>query len=246
MLDTSAEDREFRSAAIDGAVGLGLFLLGHFAATDGAEVLGLPHGAQRLIAFLALHPQGVRCDFAAGSLWPEVGERQAHACLRQALRRMNGASPFLCADASDVSLAGGVVVDLVAAKDLARRMIADAVEPDAVGSALGVLSSVLLPGWYEDWTILEAENWRQLRMHALESGAALQASCGRFGEAVGLAAAAVGADPLRESARACVMRVHLAEGNQSEAVREFDRYRALLAGELGLEPTVQLRALLPG
>jgi hypothetical protein len=32
----------------------------------------------------------------------------------------------------------------------------------------------------------------------------------------------------------------LAEGNQSEALREFGRYRTLLYDELGLEPTSRL------
>jgi len=40
--------------------------------------------------------------------------------------------------------------------------------------------------------------------------------------------------------------VHLAEGNQSEAVREFERYRALLHTELGLDPTPRLRRLVEG
>jgi DNA-binding SARP family transcriptional activator len=38
----------------------------------------------------------------------------------------------------------------------------------------------------------------------------------------------------------------LAEGNQSEAVREFMHYRALLHSELGLEPTPRLRRLVQG
>jgi DNA-binding SARP family transcriptional activator len=36
----------------------------------------------------------------------------------------------------------------------------------------------------------------------------------------------------------------LAEGNQSEAVREFERYRTLLNAELGLEPTQRLHRLI--
>jgi SARP family transcriptional regulator, regulator of embCAB operon len=39
--------------------------------------------------------------------------------------------------------------------------------------------------------------------------------------------------------------VHLREGNQSEALREFERYRLSLNAALGLEPTPRLRALLP-
>jgi hypothetical protein len=40
------------------------------------------------------------------------------------------------------------------------------------------------------------------------------------------------------------LRVHVGEGNQSEALREFARYAVLLHDELGLEPTSRLRALI--
>ena len=39
------------------------------------------------------------------------------------------------------------------------------------------------------------------------------------------------------------MRVHIAEGNPTEALREFSRYESLLNLELGIEPTERLRAL---
>ena len=57
---------------------------------------------------------------------------------------------------------------------------------------------------------------------------------------MGAALSAVQAEPLRERANAAVIRVHLAEGNQADARREFRRYRALLQRELGVEPTVGL------
>jgi SARP family transcriptional regulator, regulator of embCAB operon len=85
-----------------------------------------------------------------------------------------------------------------------------------------------------------------VRLHALEGLAGRLAAAGRWGEAVGAAGAAVRADPLRESARASLIQVHLAEGNQSDAVREFARYQALLHVDLGLEPTVRLRQLIDG
>ncbi|MEX2553289.1 MAG: bacterial transcriptional activator domain-containing protein, partial [Actinomycetota bacterium] len=67
---------------------------------------------------------------------------------------------------------------------------------------------------------------------------------GSFGDATSAAQAAIEADPLRESARAGLIQVHIAEGNISEALNEFAKYRQLLMGELGLEPTPGLRALL--
>lgn len=42
------------------------------------------------------------------------------------------------------------------------------------------------------------------------------------------------------------MRVHLAEGNVSDAIREFARYQELLKRELGLDPTPRLQDLLDG
>jgi DNA-binding SARP family transcriptional activator len=38
----------------------------------------------------------------------------------------------------------------------------------------------------------------------------------------------------------------MAEGNQSEALGEFERYRVLLRAELGIEPTTRLSRLLGG
>jgi DNA-binding SARP family transcriptional activator len=68
----------------------------------------------------------------------------------------------------------------------------------------------------------------------------------RLAEAAVPALAAVRAEPLRESSRAALIRVHMAEGNQSAAIGEFERYRVLLHAELGLEPTSRLTQVLSG
>jgi hypothetical protein len=70
----------------------------------------------------------------------------------------------------------------------------------------------LLPGWYEDWVLVERKRLRQLRMHALEALAEKLTEAGRYGVAMPAAYAAVRADPVRESAHRAVVRVHLAEG----------------------------------
>lgn len=110
-------------------------------------------------------------------------------------------------------------------------------------ATISALSSDLLPDWYDDWAIIEAEDWLQLRLHALEALAGKLTAAGRFGDAIQAARAAIEADPLRESAHATLIRVHVAEGNQPEALDAFASYGALLLEELGLEPTPLLRAL---
>jgi SARP family transcriptional regulator, regulator of embCAB operon len=224
-------------------------LLGRFGVARGGAGVALAPALQRLLAFVALGGgSGVRRDLAAGVLWPAVPERRAHVSLRAALARIGARAPgVVWADALEVALAGGVRVDLRDAQLVARRLLADAgaVGPADAAAAVAGLSVELLPGWYEDWALVEAENWRQLRLHALEAVAGVLARAGRFGEAVAAARAAVSADPLRESPCAALIAVHLGEGNQSEALREFARYRQRLGAALGLEPTARLRAMLP-
>ena len=110
--------------------------------------------------------------------------------------------------------------------------------------AIDALSFDLLPDWYDDWAIAEAEDWRQLRLHALDALTERLLAQGRHADAIGAALAAVKAEPLRETAHANLLRVFLAEGNRSEALLAFERYRAMLKTELGLEPGLELQALI--
>jgi len=80
-------------------------------------------------------------------------------------------------------------------------------------------------------------------MSALEAQAVLLTDADRLAEAAGAARAAMKVEPLRESAHASLIRVHLAEGNQSEALRVYDRYSSMLQSVLGLEPTPLITSL---
>src|SRR5262249_9511790 len=101
-----------------------------------------------------------------------------------------------------------------------------------------------LPDWPDDWLIVERERLRQLRLHALERLAERWTAQGSYGLALEAAMAAIRADPLRESAHRAAIRVHLAEGNLSEALRQFERCRAVLLEEFGVEPTEATTGLL--
>ena len=236
-----------RAEGVD--VSIEVSLLGGFAfSVGGKAVLGLPAGSQRLLAFLSLRDGMVTRTYVAGTLWPDSTDEHAASSLRSALWRLNGVSrQAVKVTGAELGLAEDVVVDFHHARSLARRLIgreASPSEDDINGPAVAALSSDLMPGWYEDWAVLAAEDWHQLRMHALEAVAARLTAAERLGEAAAAALAAVQADPLRESARACLIRVHMAEGNHSAALGEFERYRLLLHAEHGLEPTARLSRLL--
>jgi len=228
-----------------------LSLLGGFVFSVGGDaLLGISAGSQRLLAFLALRDRAMTRNQVAGTLWPESTDEHASASLRSAMSRLNGpAREALKVTAGDLGLAEGVVVDVRNSKSLAHRLIdrdARPTEDDIGGPAVTALSEDVLPGWYDDWAVIAAEDWRQLRMHALEAVAARLTAADRLAEAAAAALASVRTEPLRESARAALIRVHMAEGNQSDALGEFERYRVLLRAELGLEPSAQLSQLLAG
>ena len=197
----------------------------------------LPRAVQRLVAHLCLSARSTR-TVTAGQLWPDVPEDHAHGSLRSALWRLNRAAPGLVrVSGSVLHLAADVRVDVRELSDWARRAIGpatcgeDAALPDAA------LLGDLLPGWYDDWVLLEREHLRQVRMQALEAVAARLLSRGSLGEALEAAHAAVRAEPLRESAHRILVGIHLADGNVAEAVRAYEFFRTMLADELGVPPT---------
>jgi SARP family transcriptional regulator, regulator of embCAB operon len=202
---------------------LTLRLLGRFGLFDDDGPIAVPAGSERLLALLAVDGSTIGRARLAGLLWPRATGRRAQACLRSALRRLPArARAAVSVDIAAVALS----------------------ETDLRPAALAVLTTEFLPDWYEDWMVTAAEAWRQLRMHGLEALAGHLVAAGRYSEAIEAALAAVSADPMRESARVALIRAHLAEGNRSEAMREFDRYSRLVSAELGLEPTAALHRLL--
>ena len=204
----------------------------------------LPRCAQRLIAHLSLSGRPARAA-VAGQLWPDVPEDHAHGSLRSALWRVQKAVPGLVeVSGGALGLAGEVTVDVREFRDWAQNVLDPHAAVDDVMAPELAPQGELLPGWYDDWVLLERERLRQLRLHALEVLAVKLAGAGRYGEAVHAAYSAMRTEPLRESAHRTVVRVHLAEGNLAEAVRAYDAFRDLLAHEMGVAPTPQMEQLM--
>ncbi|WP_345771145.1 AfsR/SARP family transcriptional regulator [Geodermatophilus normandii] len=203
----------------------------------------LPRAVQRLVAHLCLCTRPTRTA-TAGHLWPDVPEDHAHGSLRSALWRLNRAAPGLVeVSGSALHLAADVRVDVRDLSAWMRRAMASATGPEDVALPDTALLGDLLPGWYDDWVLLERERLRQLRLEALEAVAARLTSLGRPCEALQAAHAAVRAEPLRESAHRMVVRIHLAEGNVAEAVRAYESFRTMVEDELGVSPTEQMTRL---
>jgi DNA-binding SARP family transcriptional activator len=224
-------------------------VLGEFAVTADDIPLPLCSSGQRLVAFLAVHGRGqcVTRSSVAAALWADTPPQRAAARLRSVLWRLSRAvgHPMVRASGAGLALDPGVAVDLYQAEDEARSVtIAEShTERTAGYPVLATFRSDLLPTWPEDWLVLEREAFRQVRLHALEATSASLLRAGQFPAALDAALAAVQCEPLRESAHRSVIAVHLAEGNQAEALRQYQSFRRLLSAELGLPPSQAIRGL---
>lgn len=225
--------------------GIELRLLNGFQLRNAGTAIDLPSSAERLLAFLAIQDGPVRRFQASNTLWLDATDEHAAASLRSALWRLRQPGhPLVAATATHVGLAPGVRVDLTGSTALARTLVSGRPFAALPADSVAALDTDVLPGWYDDdWVVFCRERWRQLRLHALEALAVLLAEAGRYGEAVDAAYAAVRVEPLRESAHRALIAVHLAEGNHSEAIREYHAYSRLLRDELDVAPSPHLSAL---
>lgn len=219
-------------------------LLRSFELRHRSKLVPVPPAAQRLVALLAIQRCALRRVFIAGTLWTDYSENAANASLRTALWRLRQL-PCALVDATPthLSLAACVEVDLHRAAAIAHRFADGAEDRLDDDGAVVVHAGELLPDWYDDWVVIERERFRQARLHALEALCRALARSGRYESAIDAGLAAVAGEPLRESAHRAVILVHLAEGNRGEALRQYEFCRRLLKGQLGLEPSIELKQL---
>jgi DNA-binding SARP family transcriptional activator len=183
--------------------------------------------------------------FVAGALWTDASEDRSQASLRSAVWRLRRPGHDLIESHGNyLGVSEAVVIDVREASALARHLadgVGEVGEDDLERTGL---ANDLLPDWYEDWVTIERERLRQLRLHALEMLCRRLTACGRHCDAVQAGLAAVNGEPLRESAQRALIEAHIAEGNISEAIRQYRVFATLIKEELNLEPSRQIRELM--
>ncbi|MGW2580974.1 AfsR/SARP family transcriptional regulator [Streptomyces virginiae] len=192
-----------------------------------------------------MHREGTHRRSAAEQLWPNCTCCRAAANLRSALcraRRVGSAPAIDIADHS-LALAPSLSVDFHDAWDSAHRIVSGGVTDQDGDSLVADLSQTLLPGWDDEWLLLERGRWDQLRLYALEALAQRFQTDGRHLSALQTSLAAVCIDPLRETPHRIAVEVHLAEGNVACAVKRYQEYRRLLQQELKVAPSPLLTRL---
>jgi DNA-binding SARP family transcriptional activator len=238
----------YRSGGSVERVETSLSLLGGFQLVSAGESVELPRGAQRLLAFLALHLHPMQRSYVAGSLWPDGTEAHSSASLRSTLWRLRRPGiRIVNASSSHLCLADNLSVDVREVVQRVRRLVDRSLPCRPEDLDPMPLTGELLPDWSaDDWMLIERERIRQLCLHGLEALCHRLLALGRHSEAVEAALSAVRGEPLRESAHRALITVHLAEGNHCEALRQYRWYAQILRNELGLEPSPRIMRLVTG
>lgn len=222
-------------------------LIDGFSCAADLQPIALPHGAQRLVALLALSEGPQSRQDLGRMLWPDVPAEHALAALRTTLWRLRRLCPGMIVGGEPDGLRLIADVDVRDLMSEATIMLDRSVGCLPGSELLGVFRSCLdlLPGWYDDWVLVHRERLLAVRVQVLRVTAARLSAEGRFTEAVDLGLAALRIEPLDEPTHMLVASIHLRQGNASEALRQYRLCARLFADELGVAPSAAFRALLP-
>jgi DNA-binding SARP family transcriptional activator len=197
--------------------------------------LSLP--ARKLIALLALRGGEASRQASADGLWPDMTEDSGRASLRRSLWQV----PRGWVSVVGENLVLEAECDLPEARAAAVRAIGG--EP-VTFDEIDLLSSDVLPGWHDEWVLPIHDEFRTLRVQALEAACRTLLAHGNLPLAIQAGTAALMAEPLRESAAEAVIEVHLAQHNRYEALRCYDALVKRLQDELSVQPMRELTDML--
>jgi DNA-binding SARP family transcriptional activator len=218
-----------------------LQLLGCFRFAVDSTVIDMPPVSAKVLAYLGIRGEETERSCVARTLWPGTCRARSLGNLRSALWRMPTCPRAAVRETgSRVGLHPAVRCDVDA-------LVRQPAPTTAVGFA-DVLAwgwcDELLPGWYDDWVLAEREHLSLRRAAVLERLSDICCRSGLVADAVLYAAAAIGAQPLRESAHQALLRAHVAQGNLVEAHAHYDQLAGMLQRELGTDPSPETSGIL--
>ena len=212
-----------------------------------------------LLAFLVLHAnRAVSSDLLSDVVWgPERSGSSnrlgmAISRLRQALEPLNAvAGPVLRTVGGGYLLtvrAGELDADVFATRVGEGRAALDAGEPARAGKLLGEALALwrgppLAEVAFEDFAQGEIRRLEELHLVAVETRIDADLQLGRHAELIGELEALLAAQPTRERVASQLMLALYRCERQGAALEVYQRTRACLAEELGLEPGLALQSL---
>jgi predicted ATPase/DNA-binding SARP family transcriptional activator/class 3 adenylate cyclase len=235
-------------------------VLGTVEVAVGAKRIGIGSAKQRaVLAILLLHrDRMVSADTLIETLWNGRPPPSAHPTLRSLVARLRRAFDRAGVSAAEAVLRGtgpGYVLEteperidalrFSALLDQARSALASGEAEPAARALRAGLALWRGPALADlsEFTQIDARHLDEQRLDAVEELAEAELLLGRPTEALARLEPLVDANPFRERAWAQLMLARYRLGRQGEALAAYQRARAILADELGIDPTPSLREL---
>ena len=224
-------------------------VLGSFQIKRNGMAVDLPsRPAQALLAYLLLNRERpVRREKLAGLLWPDADEANARSNLRHALWRIRkalevaGGPVYLDADDLGVSLRlqPGDWLDVA----VLESPLPEPAQVDDLLRQAQACGGELLPGFYEDWVVLERTRLQAVCEDRLGRLAVALLRLERWSEAAAWCEQWIALGGAPEPAYRYLMLASAGQGNQAGITAAYQRCRQALRQELGVEPGEQTAAL---
>jgi SARP family transcriptional regulator, regulator of embCAB operon len=138
------------------------------------------------------------------------------------------------------------VESAAAAVERAERAMGAGEYRDACTASLAAAAIVRRPflaGEEGHWVERQRLLLQSLQTRALHALGESRLERGQFERALTAANEAIRVAPFNDAGHRQLMRAHAAAGNWAEALRDYERYRVLLAEELGVDPSPHTQAL---
>jgi predicted ATPase/DNA-binding SARP family transcriptional activator len=222
-------------------------LLGKFEVKHKKKSISIPSRAsQSLFAYLILSAGAShRREKLAGLLWTDSLEETARNNLRHALWRIRKALPaspkaeYLLTD--DLSIAFNASAEYwLDAVEIEK--LTDSASADKLMEVLSLYQGELLPGFYEEWVVLEREHLYSIFEHHIARLLALLEEENRWLDVLDWAERWIKLGQKPEPAYRALMTAHAAKGDMSKVAATYERCVKSLR-ELGIEPSDQTREL---
>ena len=227
------------------------------ALADGERVAVGGRRQVTLLAFLLLHAnQAVSSDVLTEAVWGST--RGTDSRLLMGIARLRKAlEPLSAGDGSRLRTVGGGYLLLIEPDELdatvfarqiaAGRSALDAGDPagacEALDEALALWRGPpLAEVAFEDFAQPEVRRLEELRLVALETRVDARLRLGEVNELIGELEGLLAQYPTREHLAGQLMLALYRTGRQADALEVYQRIRAHLAGELGLDPGPGLKA----
>jgi predicted ATPase len=109
--------------------------------------------------------------------------------------------------------------------------------------AIALYTGDLLPGFYDDWVVIEQEHLKELYLHALKELVAYHAEHREYSAAIPWARRVISVSPLQEEMHRALMQLYALTGDRTAALQQYVECEAVLQRELNAAPLPETQTL---